>query len=584
MSFGQQFLSGQQFAQGLIGTYRDAQQRRELEDIANSKPVQSDELTAEDSAKVQQAAADPTQHIGYDTGIRAYMATPVLADDQMGPAQPVEIARAKPMTELFGKRTDGAMTPEQVSGAKFKAVADVIAKGDPIQGMRLQREVKQGERDDKRWEREDRKATEEEEFQKGQQAEFAQTIYGKRTGEYAKQVQDYEQHQAKLKSGAAPETLGAPPAMPQRPTYSEGESLADAGRLLAFKASKGKADPAEILQYAERLRKVDEEGYGKALKLAQGGAPLDSVIEQFNKAGSMKLDPAAVVSDQMVPNADGVPARVIKVRDASGNVRPINALSELDAIGQAEKYFNRFDKNRTFKLKERELEEVKIRNAETKAERASIRAGLAAARGGGGAQGGTQDGEGVASFNPLANFDSKKAQAVAFEQAAAAVDDKGRPLSPQEQGKRAQQIYRSMEDAFATENRNRHVAATVGAELRAARSDPAAYAKSYSEALQVMDAKTLEGMGLKAPAGAKQGAATAPSARQGADGSPAAPKVMATMGGNTSKSKDQELQEAYQAWQAAKTPWFAQRTPTSEAREREAEARYTELLRNQYQK
>lgn len=584
MSFGQQFLSGQQFAQGLIGTYRDAQQRRELEDIANSKPVQSDELTAEDSAKVQQAAADPTQHIGYDTGIRAYMATPVLADGQMGPAQPVEIARAKPMTELFGKRTDGAMTPEQVSGAKFKAMADVIAKGDPIQGMRLQREVKQGERDDKRWEREDRKATEEEEFQKGQQAEFAQTIYGKRMGEYAKQVQDYEQYQAKLKSGAAPETLGAPPAMPQRPTYSEGESLADAGRLLAFKASKGKADPAEILQYAERLRKVDEEGYGKALKLAQGGAPLDSVIEQFNKAGSMKLDPAAVVSDQMVPNADGVPARVIKVRDASGNVRTINTLSELDAIGQAENYFNRFDKNRTFKLKERELEEVKIRNAETKAELASIRAGLAAARGGGGAQGGTQDGEGVASFNPLANFDSKKAQAVAFEQAAAAVDDKGRPLSPQEQGKRAQQIYRSMEDAFATENRNRHVAATVGAELRAARSDPAAYAKSYSEALQVMDAKTLEGMGFKAPAGAKQGAATAPSARQGADGSPAAPKVMATMGGNTSKSKDQELQEAYQAWQAAKTPWFAQRTPTSEAREREAEARYTELLRNQYQK
>lgn len=584
MSFGAQFLAGQKFAQGLIETYRDAQQRRELDEISKAQPVNADFLSDDASAKVQAAAADPTQQIGYDTGAKAYMATPKLGEDEMGPAQPKQIATAAPMTELLGKRTPGTMTPDQVSNAKFKAMADVVAKGDPIQGMRLQREVKQGERDDKRWEREDRKATEEEEFQKGQQAEFAQTIYGKRMGEYAKQVQDYEQYQAKLKSGAAPETLGAPPAMPQRPTYSEGESLADAGRLLAFKASKGKADPAEILQYAERLRKVDEEGYGKALKLAQGGAPLDSVIEQFNKAGSMKLDPAAVVSDQMVPNADGVPARVIKVRDASGNVRTINTLSELDAIGQAENYFNRFDKNRTFKLKERELEEVKIRNAETKAELASIRAGLAAARGGGGAQGGTQDGEGVASFNPLANFDSKKAQAVAFEQAAAAVDDKGRPLSPQEQGKRAQQIYRSMEDAFATENRNRHVAATVGAELRAARSDPAAYAKSYSEALQVMDAKTLEGMGFKAPAGTKQGAAPAPSARQGAEGSPATPKVLATMGGGVSKSKEQELQDAYQAWQAAKPSWFSQRTPTSEAREREAEARYTELLRNQYQK
>lgn len=584
MSFGAQFLAGQKFAQGLIDTYRDAQQRRELGEISKAQPVSGDFLSDDASAKVQAAAADPTQQIGYDTGAKAYMATPKLGEDEMGPAQPKQIATAAPMTELLGKRTPGTMTPDQVSNAKFKAMADVVAKGDPIQGMRLQREVKQGERDDKRWEWEVRKATEEEDFQKGQQAEFEQTIYSKRMGDYATQVQAYEQYQAKLKSGAAPETLGAPPPMPQRPVYSVGESLADSGRLLAFKAAKGKADPAEILQYAERLQKVSDEGYGKALKLAQGGAPLAKVIEQFNQTGSMKLDPAAIVSDEMVKDADGVPSRVIKVRDANGNVQTINALSELAAIGQAENYFSRFDKNRTFKLKERELEEVKIRNAETKAERASIRAGLAAARGGGGAQGGTQDGEGVASFNPLANFDSKKAQAVAFEQAAAAVDDKGRPLSPQEQGKRAQQIYRSMEDAFATENRNRHVAATVGAELRAARSDPAAYAKSYSEALQVMDAKTLEGMGFKAPAGAKQGAATAPSARQGADGSPAAPKVMATMGGNTSKSKDQELQEAYQAWQAAKTPWFAQRTPTSEAREREAEARYTELLRNQYQK
>lgn len=584
MSFGAQFLAGQKFAQGLIDTYRDAQQRRELGEISKAQPVNADFLSDDASAKVQAAAADPTQQIGYDTGIKAYMATPKLAEGEMGPAQPKQIATAEPMTELLGKRTPGTMTPDQVSNAKFKAMADVIAKGDPIQGMRLQREVKQGERDDKRWEREERTAKEEEDFKTGLQAEFGQSIYGKRIGEYATQVQAYEQYQAKLKSGAAPETLGAPPPMPQRPVYSAGESLADSGRLLAFKASKGKADPAEILQYAERLQKVSEEGYSKALHLAQSGAPLEKVIEQFNQTGKVKLDPAAVVSDQMVPGDDGMPARVIKVRDQNGNVHPINALSELNAIGQAERYFNTFDKNRTFKLKERELEEVKIRNAETRAEMASMRAGLAAARGGGGGAGrGAKDATPQA-FDPLGNFDSKKAQAVAFEQAAAAVDAKGQPLSPAEQGKRAQQIYRSMEDAFATENRNRHVAATVGAELRVARSDPAAYAKSYSEALQVMDAKTLEGMGFKAPAGTKQGAAPAPSARQGAEGSPATPKVLATMGGNTSKSKDQELQEAYQAWHAAKTPWFAQRTPTSEAREREAEARYTELLRNQYQK
>lgn len=385
MSFGAQFLAGQKFAQGLIDTYRDAQQRRELGEISKAQPVNADFLSDDASAKVQAAAADPTQQIGYDTGAKAYMATPKLGVDEMGPAQPKQIATAAPMTELLGKRTPGTMTPDQVSNAKFKAMADVVGKSDPIQGMRLQREVKQGERDDQRWERENRKAIEEEDFQKGQQAEFGQTIYSKRMGDYATQVQAYEQYQAKLKSGAAPETLGAPPPMPQRPVYSVGESLADSGRLLAFKAAKGKADPAEILQYAERLQKVSDEGYGKALKLAQGGAPLAKVIEQFNQTGSVKLDPAAIVSDEMVKDADGVPSRVIKVRDANGNVQTINALSELDAIGQAENYFNRFDKNRTFNLNER-----RTAVSERQADIAERRLGALEARanGGGGGSGG----------------------------------------------------------------------------------------------------------------------------------------------------------------------------------------------------
>lgn len=90
--------------------------------------------------------------------------------------------------------------------------------------------------------------------------------------------------------------------------------------------------------------------------------------------------------------------------------------------------------------------------------------------GGGGAGGGGRGGSGSAgapaSFDPLGGFDAKKAQAVAFEQAAAAVDAKGRPLSPQEQGKRAQEIYRSMEDAFATENTRRQRATVFRAEAR----------------------------------------------------------------------------------------------------------------------
>lgn len=393
--FAQGMESGQRMATRLIDIYQASKQRRKLDEIDQDKPVESSGFTPEQGQQIEAAAAGGKNYISYDDKIKAYMATPKLGENEMGPAQPVEIARQGTMTDFLGKRTVGAMTPEQVNSARYAAMADVVGKTDPLKGMQMQRDIKQGERDDKRWTREERKATEEEDFQKGQQAEFGQTIYSKRMGDYATQVQAYEQYQAKLKSGAAPETLGAPPAMPQRPVYSVGEWLADSGRLLAFKASKGKADPAEILQYAERLQKVSDEGYGKALELAQGGAPLARVIEQFNQTGSMKLDPAAVVSDEMVKDADGVPSRVIKVRDASGNIQPINALSELGAIGQAEKYFTRFDKNRTFNLNER-----KTAVAERQADIAERRLGALEARanGGGGSGGAGSSGAGAAGW------------------------------------------------------------------------------------------------------------------------------------------------------------------------------------------
>lgn len=159
MSFGAQFLAGQRFAQGLVETYRDAKQRRELGDIAKAKPVELSEFDEAQGQQIEAAAADGTKHIGYDDTNKAYMATPKLAEGEMGPAQPVEIARQKPMTEFLGKKTPGAMTPEQVTGARQLAMADVVSKSDPIQGMRLQREVKQGEREDKRWMREESAAT-----------------------------------------------------------------------------------------------------------------------------------------------------------------------------------------------------------------------------------------------------------------------------------------------------------------------------------------------------------------------------------------------------------------------------------------
>ena len=159
MSFGAQFLAGQRFAQGLVETYRDAQQRRELEEISNAKPQQLDGFTPEQGEQIRKEAENPNQYVTYDDGTKSYTATPKLAEDQMGPAVPKEIARQAPMTEFLGNRVQGAMLPDQIANARQLAMASVISKSDPIQGMRLIREVKQGERDDKRWMREDAAAT-----------------------------------------------------------------------------------------------------------------------------------------------------------------------------------------------------------------------------------------------------------------------------------------------------------------------------------------------------------------------------------------------------------------------------------------
>ena len=158
----------------------------------------------------------------------------------------------------------------------------------------------------------------------------------------------------------------------------------------------------------------------------------------------------------VAPGAEGQPERVLvgDFRDAV-----FGYLTPQERIGQENKV-------RELRLKERELEEVKIPNAETQRELLSIKTALARMRAGGGGGSGRGGEADAPSFNPLGNFDSKKAQAVAFEQAAAAVDAKGQPLSPAEQGKRAQQIYRSMEDAFATENTRRQRATVFRAEAR----------------------------------------------------------------------------------------------------------------------
>ena len=543
MSFGQQFLAGQKFAQGLIDTYRDAQQRRELDEISKAQPVNADFLSDDASAKVQAAAADPTQHIGYDVGAKAYMATPKLGEDEMGPAQPKQIATAAPMTELLGNRTPGTMTPDQVSSAKFKAMADVIAKGDPIQGMRLQREVKQGERDDKRWEREDATATKAE-----NDKAFAEKLDGQ-VGEWFK---------GRLKN---PDGTERPPTVD--------DHLAASQYRAAQLTSAGKIDQAgQVLKdyAAQSLVKIQLQGAQRKEALgrtasALAAGDLEAVKEFYNEFvpdGARVTDVKRGAGGEVVIQRQSLDGRALApytMKDTGQLLSALNSFNDPMALYSWSQ--NEFKNN---------LDARKTAVSERQADIAERRLGALEARasGGGGGSSGGRGGGGrgeadAPSFNPLGNFDSKKAQAVAFEQAAAAVDAKGQPLSPQEQGKRAQEIYRSMEDAFATENTRRQRAtvfraearnATTPEEIEAVRQRAAAsgYTAEEMAALDKRFAPKAPAAGAGAPA-ASERAATTPSAS-----APAQPEAAPAYRGGRPAVMDAMFRNSRNAQPAAAAP------------------------------
>ena len=543
MSFGQQFLAGQKFAQGLIETYRDAQQRRELGEISKAQPVNADFLSDDASAKVQAAAADPTQHIGYDVGAKAYMATPKLGEDEMGPAQPKQIATAAPMTELLGNRTPGTMTPDQVSSAKFKAMADVVGKSDPIQGMRLQREVKQGERDDERWTREDAAAT-----KADNDKAFAEKLDGQ-VGEWFK---------GRLKN---PDGTERPPTVD--------DHLAASQYRAAQLTSAGKIDQAgQVLKdyAAQSLVKIQLQGAQRKEALgrtasALAAGDLEAVKEFYNEFvpdGARVTDVKRGAGGEVVIQRQSLDGRALApytMKDTGQLLSALNSFNDPMALYSWSQ--NEFKNN---------LDARKTAVSERQADIAERRLGALEARasGGGGGSGGGRGGGGrgeadAPSFNPLGNFDSKKAQAVAFEQAAAAVDAKGQPLSPQDQGKRAQEIYRSMEDAFATENTRRQRAtvflaearnATTPEEIEAVRQRAAAsgYTAEEMAALDKRFAPKAPAAGAGAPA-ASERAATTPSAS-----APAQPEAAPAYRGGRPAVMDAMFRNSRNAQPAAAAP------------------------------
>ncbi len=167
--------------------------------------------------------------------------------------------------------------------------------------------------------------------------------FGRIKAENEKQVADYQSakaaYDARIQAGENPAAIGLPPKPPSLRTLGFAESINDSLSYLALEAEHGKYDPQKWGAMAEKMEKVKNESYDKALRLADSGAPIQKIADTFAESGKSKFDVKDVISDRMgttMIRGVQVPTRIISIKGAP----PIIVASELAALGDSEKILN----------------------------------------------------------------------------------------------------------------------------------------------------------------------------------------------------------------------------------------------------
>jgi hypothetical protein len=162
MGWAQGFKLGSDMARNWIDTYEESKQQKALSDISKAKPEESMGYTAEQGQQLEALAGainpetgQPYYQIEAIPGSNQYRVTPNFAGSaEQGPPQqvvPIDFAPQQ-VTDYLGRRSAGAMTQEQQEGARYRAMADVIAERNPIEGARLRMALSQEERSAKEFE------------------------------------------------------------------------------------------------------------------------------------------------------------------------------------------------------------------------------------------------------------------------------------------------------------------------------------------------------------------------------------------------------------------------------------------------
>ncbi len=161
MSFARNFAAGQQIAQNAMDTFNTARRNRDLRRIADARPQ---ELSGFSEADADQMRA-MSQAINPETGQPYYQFEDngqgglnvrnnfsyEGADGQMVAPGSTLGLQQRPLTEFLGRRYEAPLSDDQMEAARYRAMAGVMGREDPMLGMRMRRELRQDERDDWRF-------------------------------------------------------------------------------------------------------------------------------------------------------------------------------------------------------------------------------------------------------------------------------------------------------------------------------------------------------------------------------------------------------------------------------------------------
>jgi hypothetical protein len=110
-------------------------ERRALREAATAQPETLQGYTAEQGAQLEAAAKSGLYDIGMRTdeagNFQGYTVTPKASPEMQGLMAPGQV------TEMYGQRYEGALSPERVQGLRMGRMADVVAETDPIRAQQL---------------------------------------------------------------------------------------------------------------------------------------------------------------------------------------------------------------------------------------------------------------------------------------------------------------------------------------------------------------------------------------------------------------------------------------------------------------